>query len=155
MPKKNKQTPYEQAIQMFVENPKVKLAVVSHKTGLPIKNVKFIRDNRGTSDEIFYKGFSEKQLSFLEDRLTLLKEAIELTSNDRHKDYGNPVTNHRHIAQIFNAITGHNITARDVALLHTCTKLSRGQVSPKKKDHYIDRMAYAGIEYECAMAEEK
>ena len=155
MPKKNKQTPYEQAVQMFVENPKVTLARVAHKTGLPIKNVKFIRDNRGTSDEIFYKGFSEKQLSFLEDRLTLLKEAIELTSNDRHKDYGNPVTNHRNIAQIFNAITGHNITARDVALLHTCTKLSRGQVSPKKKDHYIDRMAYAGIEYECAMAEEK
>ena len=39
----DKQTPYEQAVQMFVQDPKVKLAVVSHKTGLPIKNVKFIR----------------------------------------------------------------------------------------------------------------
>ena len=150
MPKK---TPYEQAVQMFVDNPKVTLARVAHKTGLPIKNVKFIRDNRGTPDEVFYKGFSEKQSSSLEDRLTLLKEAIDLTGNARHKDYGNPVTNHKHIALIFNAITGHNLTARDVALLHTCTKLSRGQVSPKKKDHYVDRMAYAGIEYECAMAE--
>ena len=68
-------TPYEQAVQMFVDNPKVTLARVAHKTGLPIKNVKFIRDNRGTPDEVFYKGFSEKQSSFLEDRLTLLKEA--------------------------------------------------------------------------------
>ena len=54
----DKQTPYEQAVQMFVQDPKVKLAVVSHKTGLPIKNVKFIRDNRGTPNDVFYKGFS-------------------------------------------------------------------------------------------------
>ena len=145
----DKQTPYEQAVQMFVQDPKVKLAVVSHKTGLPIKNVKFIRDNRGTPNDVFYKGFSEQK----EYRVDLLKEAIKVTSTDRNKDYGNPINNHRHIAQIFNAITGHRLTARDVALLHTCTKLSRGQVSPKKKDHYVDRMAYAGIEYECAMEE--
>ena len=42
MPKKNKQTPYEQAVQMFVDNPKVALSRVAHKTGLPIKNIKYI-----------------------------------------------------------------------------------------------------------------
>ena len=89
------------------------------------------------------------------NRLALLKEAIELTSGDRAKDYGDAVANHKHIAKIFNAITGHNLTARDIALLHTCTKLSRGQTSPTKRDHYVDRMAYAGIEYECVMAEEE
>ena len=59
------------------------------------------------------------------------------------------------VAKIFNAITGHDLSARDIALLHTCTKLSRGQISPTKRDHYVDRMAYAGIEYECVMAEEE
>ena len=87
--------------------------------------------------------------------MQLLKEAIELTGGDRAKDYGDAVANHKHIAKIFNAITGHDLSARDIALLHTCTKLSRGLISPTKRDHYVDRMAYAGIEYECVMAEEE
>jgi hypothetical protein len=32
--------------------------------------------------------------------------------------------------------------------------MARRMTSPKKKDHYVDNMAYVGIEYECVMAEE-
>tara|TARA_R100001509_G_scaffold161174_1_gene129996 strand:- start:1418 stop:1741 length:324 start_codon:yes stop_codon:yes gene_type:complete len=89
------------------------------------------------------------------DRCDLLAEASALTSGDRLDDYGSPVSNHKHIARIFNAITGKTLTARDVALVHQATKLARRMSSPTKKDHYVDNMAYVGIEYECAVVEER
>jgi hypothetical protein len=121
---------------------------VSKATKVSLKVVRGCRKSVGTSKHVI-----EKEIK--ENRLALLQEAIDLTGGDRAVDYGNAVANHRHIAKIFNAITGHDLSARDMALIHTCTKLSRGQTSPKKRDHYVDRMAYAGIEYECVMAEEE
>jgi len=121
---------------------------VSKATKVSLKKVRGTMKSIGTPKHVI-----EKEIK--ENRLALLKEAIELTGGDRAKDYGDAVANHQHIAKIFNAITGHNLTARDMALIHTCTKLSRGQTSPTKRDHYVDRMAYAGIEYECVMSEEK
>jgi len=85
------------------------------------------------------------------NRCDLLSEASALTSGDRRDDYGSPVDNHKHIARIFNAITGNKLTARDIAIVHQATKLARRMTSPTKKDHYIDNMAYVGIEYECVM----
>ena len=121
---------------------------VSKATKVSLKVVSRALKSIGTPKHVI-----EKELN--DSRMQLLKEAIELTGGDRAKDYGDAVANHKHIAKIFNAITGHDLSARDIALLHTCTKLSRGQVSPTKRDHYVDRMAYAGIEYECVMAEEE
>ena len=86
-------------------------------------------------------------------RCQLLGEASSLTATDRNKDYGDAVDNHEHIARIYNAITGQRLTARDITLVHQATKLARRQTSPLKKDHYVDNMAYVGIEYECAMKE--
>jgi len=102
----------------------------------------------GTPKQVFEKEATE-------NRCDLLQEALSLTNGARLKNYGNPVDNHKHIAEIFNAITGKDITARDVAILHQATKLARRQTSPKVKDHYVDNMAYVGIEYECAMKEEE
>jgi hypothetical protein len=96
----------------------------------------------------------QKAMKGRKNRIDLLEEASNLTNGDRLKDYGDPVTNHQHIADIFNAITGHDLTAREIVLVHEATKLARRQRSPKKIDHYVDNMAYVGIEYECAMAEE-
>ena len=86
-------------------------------------------------------------------RCQLLGEASSLTATDRNKDYGDAVENHEHIARIYNAITGQRLTARDITLVHQATKLARRQTSPLKKDHYVDNMAYVGIEYECAVKE--
>jgi hypothetical protein len=87
-------------------------------------------------------------------RVACLEEAARLTAGDRNRTYGPPVENMQHIADIFNAITGRDLTARDVALVHQATKLARRQNSPLHRDSYVDGMAYAGIEYECALAED-
>jgi len=89
------------------------------------------------------------------NRVDLLQEAIGLTSGDRLRDYGGPVETHQHIADIFNAITGRDLTAREVAIFHMATKLARTRTSPTKRDSYVDLMAYAGIAYECAEAEQE
>ena len=123
----------------LLENRLATAEEVSKKTKVDLKVVRRAMNSIGTPKHVI-----EKEV-----------KAINLTGGDRAKDYGNAVDNHRHIAKIFNAITGHELTARDIALLHTCTKLSRGQTSPTKRDHYVDRMAYAGIEYECVMSEEE
>ena len=96
----------------------------------------------------------EKEANKL-DRCDLLREAESLTGGDRLKDYGSPVDNHQHIARIFTAITGKHVTGRDITIMHQATKLARRQTSPTVKDHYIDNMAYVGIEYECVMEEEE
>jgi len=86
-------------------------------------------------------------------RALLLQEAEGLTCGDRNRDYGEPVANMQHIADIFNAITGRDITAREVALFHQSTKLARRAKNPTHRDSYVDGMAYTGIEFECASVE--
>ena len=107
---------------------------VAKQTSVDLKTVRQVMSSIGTPKHVI-----EKEIK--ENRIALLQEAMELTGGDRAVDYGDAVDNHRHIAKI--------------ALIHTCTKLSRGQTSPKKRDHYVDRMAYAGIEYECVIAEDE
>ena len=96
----------------------------------------------------------EKEANKL-DRCDLLREAVSLTGGARLKDYGSPVDNHQHIARIYTAITGKHVTGRDIAIMHQATKLARRQTTPLEKDHYVDNMAYVGIEYECAVEEEE
>jgi hypothetical protein len=83
------------------------------------------------------------------DRVTVLRRAIELTSGDRNVAYGSPVENHQHIADIFNAIRGKDLTAADVAFVHVATKLARMKTSPDRVDSFVDATAYIGIAFEC------
>jgi hypothetical protein len=85
-------------------------------------------------------------------RVSCLNEAIKLTSGDRNVTYGPPVENMQHIADIFNAWTGRDLTAREVAQIHIATKMARTQITPTHRDSYVDNMAYRGIEYECVLA---
>lgn len=86
-------------------------------------------------------------------RLALLAEAAVLTGGDRNRAYGEPVANMQHIADIFGAISGHKITARDVALFHVATKLARLYGNATHRDSHVDGMAYLGIAFECAKFE--
>jgi len=88
----------------------------------------------------------EKELPL---RAQLLREAEDITCGDRHMDYGDPVENHWNIAKIASIATGHNLTAHDVVMVLLAAKMARARISPTKKDHYVDMMAYAGIAYEC------
>lgn len=85
-------------------------------------------------------------------RVLLLEEAAALTGGDRARDYGDTVETHQRIADIFNAITGRDLTARDAALVLVAVKLARLAGNPTHRDSAIDLMAYAGIAYECALA---
>ena len=87
-------------------------------------------------------------------REQLLNDAVNLTCGDRNRTYGEPVGNMQHIANIFNAWTGRDLSAREVAQLHICTKMARRHTSPDHRDSYVDDMAYTGIEYECATSNE-
>lgn len=87
------------------------------------------------------------------DRANILNEARDLTCGDRNASYGEPVENHAHIARIFNAITGRDLSAREIALVQQATKLARRAKNPTHRDSYVDGAAYTGIEYECALAE--
>lgn len=85
-------------------------------------------------------------------RAVVLETALTLTCGDRNATYGEPVENHQHIAAIFNAITGRDLSAREVALLHVATKLARLAKNPTHQDSHIDAAAYIGITLECANA---
>ena len=89
-------------------------------------------------------------------RIQILEEAQRLTSGDRHKEYGDPYENHAQIASIFNAITGQNLDAREIALVQVATKLARLSKNHFHDDSHVDAAAYIGIVRECAkMSEEE
>ena len=87
-------------------------------------------------------------------RVQLMHTAAELTCGDRNADYGDTYENHKAIAECFNAMTGHNLSAAEIAKVHIATKLCRMKVSPLKADSYIDLIAYTGIALECETAEQ-
>ena len=86
-------------------------------------------------------------------RVLLLEDAAHITGTERNAVYGEPVENHQHIARIFNAITGRDLTAAEIATVHMATKLARMMASPDHRDSHVDLMAYAAIRYECVEAE--
>lgn len=88
-------------------------------------------------------------------RVLLLDEAAALTGGDRHEAYGDPVDTHARAAAIFNGITGHQMTAREAALFLHAVKLARLGQNPRHRDSHVDGMAYLGIAYECALAEDR
>jgi hypothetical protein len=86
-------------------------------------------------------------------RVLLLEDAAHITGTERNAVYGEPVELHRHAARIFNAMTGRDLTAADIATVHMATKLARMVASPDHRDSHVDLMAYAGIRYECIIWE--
>lgn len=86
-------------------------------------------------------------------RVQLMREAEAITCGDRDLDYGDPVANHQRIADIASLCIGKELTAHDVVMVLIAAKLARARISPTKRDHYVDLMAYAGIAYECVADE--
>lgn len=85
-------------------------------------------------------------------RVADLEHAAYLTRGDRNRDYGEPVENYRHTAEIFNAISGRDLTSHEAALFMVAVKLARLRTAPNLTDSYVDAMAYLGIAHECAVA---
>lgn len=89
----------------------------------------------------------------LPPRVAMLREAEALTAGARNRDYGEPVGNMAHIAEIFNAISGRDLTAAEVAMFHVATKLARLRTSPRHRDSHVDAANYIGIHLECELAD--
>ena len=53
----------------------------------------------------------------------ILKEAINLIGGQRNTDYGDSVTNHENIANLWSAFLGKKISAHDVAICMVLVKV--------------------------------
>lgn len=76
--------------------------------------------------------------------MNILEEANKITQKDRQQAYGNPADNFQHIAKISSAITGKQITAEDVIMVHFATKVARERHKPKR-DNRVDIAGYAWV----------
>lgn len=74
--------------------------------------------------------------------MNILDEANKLTSRDRHDDYGHPYHDFNRTAQLWTALLGVPVTARQVGLCMIAVKLSR-QVNKGKRDNLVDIAGYA------------
>jgi len=140
----------EQVYEYLLDNPRATANEITKAEGGSYSYAKETLARVGTPKEVFIKEQFKKEAN----RSVLLAEASSLTSGERNKQYGDPVENMTHIANIFNAITGHKIKPSEVPMFHIATKLARKKASPLKRDNYVDIMAYVGIAYECVVDEE-
>ena len=74
----------------------------------------------------------------------ILKEAEKLVGGDRQEDYGDKLTNHENIADLWSVFLQKKITAHDVAICMALVKVAR-LMNQHKKDSYLDMAAYAAI----------
>lgn len=78
-------------------------------------------------------------------RKEILETALELTTGDRNKSYGDPYDNHQRIANIWKEILGCDVTASQVALCMVGVKLARLVETPDHFDSFVDGAAYMAI----------
>ena len=83
-------------------------------------------------------------------RTEILREAERLTSDDRNKNYGDPLVNHQRIATIWSVLLGQDITPSQVALCLVGVKLARLVETPDHLDSFVDGAAYFAIAGEIA-----
>ena len=84
-----------------------------------------------------------------------LQEATKLSSEQRQKDYGDKVNNHKNIARLWSAYLDTKIEAHDVAVMMVLLKIARTKLGAISKDTYIDMAAYSAIAGEIKFKEPK
>lgn len=67
--------------------------------------------------------------------------------------HGGAVENHQHIAALWSALLGYDITARQAALCMILVKMSRSEAGEAVRDHDVDICGYAGIARACSESE--
>ena len=71
----------------------------------------------------------------------ILKESKKLIGGNRHKDYGDKLTNHTNIAALWSIFLRKEVTPHDVAVCMALVKVAR-LMHQHKKDSYVDMAAY-------------
>lgn len=86
--------------------------------------------------------------------MSLLRDAQAIVDGDRRRQYGHPVKNLRRVAAVWTALIGHDLTARDVALMLAALKLVREAHRPHR-DNRLDAAGYIAIADLAAPAEDQ
>tara|TARA_R110002074_G_scaffold78926_3_gene178334 strand:- start:74 stop:439 length:366 start_codon:yes stop_codon:yes gene_type:complete len=85
-------------------------------------------------------------------RQQMLRDAEQLVSNNRNKQYGDPTENMQRTAEMMAAYlgnrTGRTLEPHDVAAFGIILKLGRLAHDPTKLDSWTDVAGYASIGYE-------
>lgn len=79
------------------------------------------------------------------NRGKILDEAKRLTQSDRQSAYGDPLTNHQRIADLWSVYLGNKVTPSQVALCLCLVKIARLMETENHLDSFIDLAAYAAI----------
>lgn len=75
---------------------------------------------------------------------SVLEEAHRLVYGDRQASYGHPADDFGRTAQMWTAIIGHPVTAKQAALCMCAVKISRECNAPKR-DNLVDLAGYAAV----------
>lgn len=108
-------------------------------------------------------------------RAKLLREAEQIVNGDRNAQYGDPNQDFRRTAELWNtyltgllerrsaetprtfmgvtSLVGSLIEPHDVAMMMILLKISRGTVSPKNFDTWLDIAGYAACGWDCASSD--
>jgi len=79
--------------------------------------------------------------SFLGD---VLHEAHHVINGERQEDYGDPIETWQRTVDIFNAITGHNLTREEGMIFMISAKLAR-EANKHKRDNLRDGCGYFAL----------
>lgn len=79
------------------------------------------------------------------NREEILELAGDLTSAIRDEVYGDPLTNHERIAELWSAILDVNVKREEVVLCMIAVKMSRLCQSLDHADSWVDIAGYAAI----------
>ena len=80
----------------------------------------------------------------------ILEAALSVTQGDRATDYGHPIENWGRTVDIFNAMTGHNLTPAEGVKFAIAMKLARLYKTPTHIDSMVDLAGYAWVLSEVA-----
>jgi hypothetical protein len=87
------------------------------------------------------------------NRTEILTEAGNLINGERDATYGEPLTNHKRIALLWQVVLGTEISPAEVAICMALVKIARLVQTPNHEDSYIDLVGYAAIAGEVAAKE--
>ena len=87
-------------------------------------------------------------------RIDALRDAANIITGDRDKQYGGPEENFERISKIWSVILNVPITREDVAMMMVGLKVARyANKSGFQPDTWVDIAGYAGCGYEVGLLE--
>jgi len=73
---------------------------------------------------------------------SILMEALDITSNNRMTQYGDPKHNFQDIADLWSGYLGVDVSKKDVSLMMVLFKVAREKAA-HKRDNLVDMAGYA------------